>query len=279
MKTLKILLVLVFIYGLNLYAQNDDKKSLTLGFMPYLSSDVLIKKYTPLAKYLSKKLNKDVKIVVAKNYNQHLENTGKDKLDISFLGGSPYVVIGDKYGKKPLLVRYEFSHKPTFNSVIFVNENSKLKNLKDLKEKSIAFGSAKSTLSTQVPLYMLMQEGISLEDLSYFKHLRNHENVIYGVLYGDFDAGAVAIEVFNENKSKGIKALAYSKELSTHVFVTRANLDKKLQEKIKDAFLQLKDEKVLKSISPSLTAFVDVKDEDYDYHRVILKDVLPVLEK
>jgi phosphonate transport system substrate-binding protein len=256
----------------------NQKEKLTLGFMPYLSSKVLLEKYTPFANYLSQKLNKDIEIVIAKDYTQHLKNTGEDKIDISFLGGSPYVAISQKYGKKPLLARYEFNNKPTFNSVIFVKEDSKIKTLKELKGKSIAFGSPKSTLSSQVPLYMLIEAGIGLDDLSSYKYLRNHENVIYGVVYGDFSAGAASTEVFNEKKHEGIRALEFSKELSTHLFVTRSNIEKELFEKIKGALLELDDAKILQSISDNLTGFTQVQDSDYDYHRRILNKILPILE-
>ncbi|MDB2405540.1 phosphate/phosphite/phosphonate ABC transporter substrate-binding protein [Arcobacteraceae bacterium] len=266
-----------------LQADQIKQEKLTLGFMPYLSAEVLLKKYTPLANYLSKELDIKVEIVIAKNYTKHIEDTGKDKLDISFLGGSPYVVITNKYGKKPLLVRYEFNGKPTFGSVIFVSRNSPIKTLDDLKDKSFAFGNAKSTLSTQVPLYMLMNSGITLDSLSSYSHLKNHENVIYGVAYDDFNAGSVAQEVFNEKKYEGIRLLKSSPEVSTHVFVTRSNLSKELQVKIKNALLKLKTipskSFILKNISKSLTGFVEVKDSDYDYHRDMLKKVIPELNK
>ena len=282
MKLSKIILLSFVFLGL-LQASQIKTNKLTLGFMPYLSGKVLLKKYTPLANYLSQELDIKVEIVIAKNYTKHIEDTGNDKLDISFLGGSPYVVITDKYGKKPLLARYEFNGKPTFGSVIFVSQNSPIKRLADLKDKSFAFGNAKSTLSTQVPLYMLMNNGIKLDDLSHFKHLKNHENVIYGVAYDDFNAGSVAQEVFNEKKYEGIRLLEKSPEVSTHVFVTRSNMPKELQTKIKQALLKLKTTPsksfIFKNISKSLTGFVDVKDSDYNYHRDMLKAVLPELTK
>ena len=275
--------VIIFIVLVNtLLAQNFTKDKLTLGFMPYLSAEILLKKYTSLANYLTEELGREVEIVIAKNYTEHIQNTGNDKLDISFLGGSPYVVITDKYGKKPLLARYEFNGKPTFGSAIFVAKDSKIKNISQLQGKSFAFGNKKSTLSTQVPLYMLMSDGVTLDKFSRYSFLSNHENVIYGVALGDFTAGSVAKEVFEEKKHDGIKLLESSKDISTHVFVTRSNLDNSLQEKIKVALLKLKtspeNKKVLESISPTLTGFVEVKDSDYNYHREMLKVVLPALK-
>ena len=281
MKLYKVIFVCILFVS-SLFSKDAKEDKLTLGFMPYLSAEILMKKYTPLATYLSKELGINVEIVIAKNYTQHIEDTGNDKLDISFLGGSPYVVITKKYGKKPLLVRYEFNNKPTFGSVIFVAKDSKIKDIAELKGKSFAFGNKKSTLSTQVPLYMLMNKNVTLDELSRYAFLNNHENVIYGVALGDFVGGAVATEVFNENKTNSVKLLASSKDISTHVFVTRSNMNKHLQKKIKEVLLKLKDSKtnqdILKSISGTLTGFVDVKDSDYNYHREMLKVVLPALK-
>ncbi len=258
------------------------KKPLSLGFMPYLNAELLVEKYTPLASYLSQKLGRDVNIQVAPNYAEHIRATGEDQLDISFLGGSPYVVIGDQYGIKPLLARYEFDGKPTFRAVIFVYKDSPLNDLSELTGKTMAFGSPKSTLSTQVPLYMLMQSGVDLDKLKSYKHLRNHSNVVLGVEIGDFDAGAVAEEVFNEHKENAIRVLDYSPDLSTHVFVARSNMDAALKDQIAQALIGLKStpegQAVLGAIGPTLSGFVPVKDSDYDLHRTILKDVLPVLE-
>lgn len=263
-------------------AEGDQDRALTLGFMPYLNAELLIEKYAPLARYLSDRLDRPVNITVAKDYAEHLRLTGEDKLDISFLGGSPYVVIGDEYGMKPLLVRYEFDGAPQFRAVIFAAKDSPLESLVELSGKRIAFGSPKSTLSTQVPAYMLMQAGVQLKDLANYTHLRNHTNVILGVEFGDFDAGAVAEEVFKENKDKNIRVLAYSPQLSTHVFVTRTDMAPELHDQIARALLDLSTEPggqdVLHAIADNLTGFVPVQDSDYDLHRDMLRQVLPVLE-
>ena len=255
---------------------------LTLGFMPYLNAEHLIEKYTPLADYLSEALDRPVRISVARNYDEHIRLTGEDKLDVSFLGGSPYVVIGDTYGRKPLLARYAFDGQPTFRAVILVAADSPIERLADVSGKRMAFGNVNSTLSTQVPLFMLMRAGVRLADLADHKHLRNHENVVFGVEFGDFDAGAVAEEVFQENRDRHIRALAYSPAVSTHVFVARTTLDRDLREAISEALTGLSDHPsgttVLGTISARLTGFVPASDGDYDPHREILGTVLPVLE-
>jgi len=262
-------------------ASLTDDRPLTLGFMPYLNAELLIKKYTPLANYLTEIIGRKVQVTVAKNYTEHIRLAGQDQIDIAFLGGSTYVTIGDTYGKKPLLARYEFEGAPTFRSVIFVAKDSPYKSLTDLIGKRMAFGNANSTLSSQVPLYMLMQAGVDLNKLGAYQHLRNHSNVVLGVQFGDFDAGAVAEEVFRENADKNIRALAYSPNLSTHVFATRSTMNPDLQQKIATVLVGLKHDPqgpaVLKNIGDTLTGFVPVSDRDYDLHREILAQVLPIL--
>lgn len=266
------------------HAAEEAATPLSLGFMPYLNAAHLLEKYTPLAEYLSQELERPVRVTVAKNYAEHIRLTGEDRLDISFLGGNPYVVIGDDYGRKPLLVRYVFEGKPTFRAVIFVHRDSPFNTLVQLKGRRMAFGNVNSTLSTQVPLFMLMEAGVGLGDLARYEHLRNHENVVLGVEFGDFDAGAVAEEVFREHRSQDIKLLAASPELSTHVFVTRAGMPETLRDRIRRALLALHAEDpmqqvILHAISAKLSGFAPVFDSDYDLHRKILTKVLPVLRE
>ncbi len=277
MKKLLVIFLTLTTVMTAIYADSVSKKTLSLGFMPYISPSILLEKYTPLAKYLSQELNTKVEIKIAKNYTEHLENVKNDKYDIAFLGGSPYIYLADNFNKKRVLVRYEFNGLASFRSVIFVNQNSKIKDIKELEGKYIAFGNKKSTLSSQVPMYMLKNANVDIEQCD-FKFLNNHENVFLGVLFGEYQAGAIAEDIFLENKDRGIRAIAYSPRVSTHVFTASDKLSEKDAKSIKNALLSLKDKKVLTSVSKNLSAFVDVKDEDYDLLRDILTEVLPILE-
>jgi len=260
-----------------LYAQDKPPESLTLGLMPYLTASQLTQKYTPLADYLSKKLSIPVSLELSKSYDEYSQKVGENKIDIAFLGGSPYIKLVEKYGKRPLLARYEIHGKPTFHSIIFVAQTSELKNLKDLIGKQFAFGDANSTLSAQVPRYMLAEAGVSLDKLAGHEFLKNQDNVIYGVTLGDYAAGALAEEIFVEHQKKGIRALATSPPVSTHIFVANSLLPSALVEKIRQTLLDLKQDpqgkEVLEKIGKEVTDFVPVVDEDYDSLRNILKSI------
>lgn len=270
--------IALFLLTNSLYAEDKPQpKSLTLGFMPYLTASQLTQKYTPLADYLSAKLNVPVTLEIAKNYDEHIQKVGEDKIDIAFLGGSPYIKVVEKYGKKPLLVRYEIHGKPTFHGIIVVAQSSPLKSLKELNGKRFAFGDSNSTLSAQVPRYMLAQAGITLDKLAGYEFLKNHENVLYGVTLGDYAAGALAEEIFIEHQKQGIRALATSPPISTHVFVASNQLPSAWVDKIRQILLDLKQDPegkaVLAQIGKEMTGFVPVVDTDYDTLREVLKSI------
>jgi phosphonate transport system substrate-binding protein len=277
---------LVFFCFIQTTAAEEPTKasdSLTLGFLPYLTAGELLQKYTPLATYLGKAVGIPVTIKVSKDYVEHTQQAGEDKIDIAFLGGVPYVKIVEKYGKKRLLARYEMNGKPTFQGIIIVSKKSSLKNLSELTGKRMAFGDPNSTLSTLVPRYMLKKAGVTLDQLKGYEFLKNHQNVVFGVLFGEYAAGAVAQEIFDEYQIRGLRALALSPDISTHVFIASNTLSADLVEKLQKALYGLKEQpngkSILAAIGKDMTGFVPVKDSDYDLLRTILKETPPLPSK
>jgi len=255
-------------------------EKLTLSFMPYMVASELRKMYTPLAKYLTQQIGIPVEIHITNNYVEHKNLVGTDQVDIAFMGGMSYVTVIKEYGKKPLLARYEMNGKPTFHSVIFVPQDSPLTKLNNLKLNHLmgerfAFGDPNSTLSTIVPRYMLSKVGVNFNELGAYDFLKNHQSVIFGVLLGDYAAGAVAEEVFNKYKEEHkIRVLALSPPVSTHLFVTRKNLPQQLISQLQAALYNLDEhpngQTILSAIGKTMTGFVPVVDEDYDLLRTIV---------
>jgi phosphonate transport system substrate-binding protein len=249
-------------------------QTLRLSFMPYMVASELEKMYAPLADYLTQQIGIPVQIHITENYVEHNRLVGEDQVDIAFMGGMSYVTVTKEYGKKPLLARYEMNGKPTFHSVIFVSKDSSLTKLENLIGQRFAFGDPNSTLSTVVPRYMLRQAGVSLDKLAAYDFLKNHQNVIFGVLLGDYAAGAVAEEIFKEYEKLDIRVLELSPALSTHLFITRKDLPQKLITQLQTALYNLDEQPngkaILSAIGKTMTGFVPVADEDYDLLRNIL---------
>jgi len=256
-------------------AQAQTEKPLILAVHPYLPSKELIQRFTPLANYLGKEIGRSVEVRVGSDYDEHIAYVGKDQVDIAFMGPSIYVMVVAKYGKKPLLARLETDGNPSFRGYFIVRQDSPLKSLTDLKGKRMAFGDRDSTMSHLVPQYMLEKAGVPLDKLAEYQFLDSHHNVVLAVLSGDFDAGAVKDEVFDQYAKQGLRALAATPYYSDHVFVTRRTLAPGTIQALRSAMLKLKDtsggREILEAIKPHTTALVPAADADYDNLRQVLK--------
>ena len=254
----------------------DDKLKtdpLVLGVHPYLSPKKILKKFTPLIQHLSEKLGRVVSLQIGKDYAEHVAQFEQGKLDIAYFGPAGYVELTQDIKNIPLLARLEVNGKPTFRGAIITTNAAQLTSLADLKGKNFAFGSKHSTMSYLVPRYSLEKAGVYLPDLSSHAFLGNHDNVALSVLVGDFNAGGVKEAVFHKYKAKGLRLLAWTPEISEHVFVAKVDMNKDQIKAIQEILFALKQSPVLTHIKSTITGLTTVVDSDYDNLREIMQQV------
>lgn len=279
MKLLALRFLLLFSLGCgSLCLANPDAAPLpplVLAVHPYLPSNEIQQRFAPLAQYLGQVMGRPVVVKVGRDYEEHLAAIGANAVDFAFMGPSPYVLMEARYGKKPLLARIEVNGKPVLAGVIITSKASSLRSLKDLKGRRFAFGDQDSTMSAQVPQYMLQEAGVPLSALSAYEYLGSHKNVALGVLSGDYDAGAVKLEVYEELAPRGLRVLATMPMVSEHLFVARSDLGATQIEKLKKALLTLQTDpegkKIMTAINKGMTNMVAVSDQDYQSLRHIMR--------
>ena len=278
----RFLLMLPVVLGLfwfNAISAAEAPAPLIFGVHPYLPANELQTRFQPLTDYLGKTLGHDVEIRVGRDYEEHIRAVGTNTVDIAFVGPAQYIKLVNEYGTRPLLARLEVNGKPELFGAIIVRTDSPLHTLADLKGHRFAFGDPDSTMSHIVPEAMLAEAGVPLSALSEHKFLGAHRNVALGVLAGDFDAGAVKTEVYEEYAERGLRLLAKSPAVSEHLLVVRPDMPAENIEKLRQALLNLKDQpeggQIMTSITKGMTAFVPVVDTDYDSLRVIMRPLEP----
>ncbi len=258
-------------------AFSATSQPLVLAVHPYLPTTEIAARFSPLADYLARETGRPVKVRVGRNYAEHIDAIGTDSVDIAYMGPVPYVKLVAHYGKKPLLARQEVNGQRYLRGVIVVRQDSRVRTLADLKGKRFAFGDPDSTMSHVLPLYMLQKAGVAERALAHHEFLGAHKNVALAVLVGDYDAGAVKEEVFQEFSSKGLRMLATLPLVADHVFVANAKLSPNLVARLRRAMLRLKDtpegKSIMNSIHPHMSALAPALDSDYDNLRVILGKV------
>lgn len=269
-------LIVVFIFATAASAADSAvQKPLILAIHPYLPREEIVSRFTPIANYIAAAIGRPVEVRVGRNYAEHIDAVGTGIVDIAYMGPAPYVDLVAKYGNKPLLARQEVNGQSFLIGKIFVRQDSTIKSLKDLKSKRFAFGSSNSTMGHIVPQHMLENAGVTLDSLASHKFIVGHKNVALAVLAGDYDAGAVKDEVFQEFAPKGLRALAQSSSVADHLFVASARLPDALIESLRRSLLNLNDspngKEIMTAIHPHMTRLAPPKDSDYDSLRIIMR--------
>lgn len=251
--------------------------ALILAVHPYLPLAEIERRFDPLAAYLAQKIGRPVRVRIGTNYKDHVDHIGQNKVDIAFMGPAPYVKLVDAYGLKPILARIFVNDKPYFQGKIVVRTDSDLHKLAYLKNRSFAFGDPDSTMSHFVPRYMLLEAGVSVKDLARFDFLGSHHNVAMAVLSGDYDAGAMKEEVFDEFAAQGLRVLVSTPRIFEHLFVARSDLAPEIVQALREALYSLKDsaegQKIMQGIQKDITAMAPADDHDYDNLRHILETI------
>jgi phosphonate transport system substrate-binding protein len=254
-----------------------EETAVRFAVHPFLPPSELMDRFTPLMDYLSGEINRPIEIVVSKDYADHIHVLGNDEADFAYIGPAGYVKLSARYGVKPLLGRIMTYGNPAFHGVIIVRKDSDIVMMNDLAGKRFAFGDPNSTMSHLVPRYIMWENGITLDSLRNHVFLMNHNNVALGVLSGDFDAGAVKNEIFDEYERRGLRALMYTPAISEHLFVAGNKSDPYLIKKLGSVLLRLSESdqglKALSKVKHSIDGIAPVQDSDYDNLRVILSEL------
>jgi len=259
------------------FAHASDPKKLKVALLPDESPDVLIEKNMPLKKYLEKELGLEVELIVTTDYSVMIETMRRGKIDVGYFGPVSYVFLKSRHGAvAPVAAKKDKAGATTYHSLIIANANKNIKTLADIKGKKVAFGDPVSTSSSIIPKLMLARDG-KLDINKDFEsvHLGTHDAVALAVMKGHADAGGMGQHIYDSLAGKGlidakiVTVIKVSEAIPQYPFVIRTDIDKGLQERIRRAFLNLKDPEVLKPLQAE--GFGSISDKDYDVIRDAIK--------
>jgi phosphonate transport system substrate-binding protein len=195
--------------------------------------------------------------------------------DAALLSVVSYLEARSQLGVAPLVRPLNQEGEAVSYSTFVVKETSPLRDLGDLKGRSLALGSAHSTLSNLIPRYELIRAGLQPEDLGTIEHLDNDEAVATAVAEGRFDAGAVEDLVAHRFEEKGLKIIHVSDPVPSSPIVVRNNLPQAVADALRDALLELDSEgaKERQEWAEDIRfGFAPTTDADYDPVRSIVRN-------
>ncbi len=156
--------------------------------------------YRPLAQYLSRKLNREVRLNTVDSWEGLAKSLATGETDLALMGPWGYVLANNEAGAQ-VVATILYDGKPEYFAITITNPRSGIHSLADLKGRSFAFGDKGSTSGYLIPLHHLMKQGIDPE--KYFGKVlyTRHQAIEISVTRGELDAGAD----YNRNRNAMIE--------------------------------------------------------------------------
>lgn len=253
--------------------------SIRLNFGVYSSNkpSAMVKIFKPTLKELetrmSSKLNRnvDIRMQIAKDYDQGISHLTTGKVDFSRFGPASYLEAKRMNQDIKIAAMESKNSSKVFYGIIAVHNDSDIKSVGQLKNRSFAFGDEGSTIGRFLSQRYLQEHDILAEDLKSYEYLGRHDKVGTAVGAGDYDAGALNESTFKKLVEAGepIRELVRFPNV-TKPWIARSGLDEEVFAALKESLLELKNKNALKGLKTD--GFWEGTDADYAQIRAAMEN-------
>lgn len=174
------------------------------GVEPYEAPEKLTPAYKVLAKALEKGLGCPVELTIVSDYTAEVLAMKNGKLDVAQFGPLGYVFASKKANAEPVASFGDAAGKlSTYKAGIWVPMDSAVKELADLKGKSLALSEPGSTSGDALPRYALEKIGIKQADLD-VEYAGGHPEALLALTKGKVDAAEINTQQLATAKAEGV---------------------------------------------------------------------------
>ncbi len=238
MKRVSFLACLILLF-MQMSAAAADKPLIRFGVIPRYNPLVMYKRYQPIMDYLTAETPYRFELKISRDYPEAVRFLREGTTQVSSLGDVTFAEASTQYNAVPILKPRNRDGVPYYRSAIIVRNDSPLKSIRELRGRTMAFGSPHSTSGNLIPRYLLWDNGIGLRDLKSFSNLQHHDAVAKAILKGQFDAGAVKDVVAEKYKAHGLRILAWSAPIPAVPLVVRKDAPPAVVKALTTALLKL----------------------------------------
>lgn len=264
----------------------DNKKTYKIGYMICNSEQETLQRFKPFTAYLSKKLGVQFEAVAldTSDFTKHV-----DELDFTHTNSLLYVIMNRNNGVGILAAEKSGSLGARVKGLIIASQKSGMKSVRELKGKTMIFGPALGPTSYMAQLDILLKNGVDPEnDLAFYSIPAGsfkHEKVIYGVLFGKYDAGAAPLLDYERMIADGridpadFTILAEGEPVPYCNFAVTQKVPEDFAKRFKEVLLNIKKDdtvelngEVIKVLERAhIDGYEDVTDSDFDVIRDMAK--------
>ncbi len=264
-----LLVMIMALIALELFA-SEVSAPIRFGSVAMDTPAVMHQRLKPLTNYLSEVLDRQVVLKLAPDMKSAIADVINGNVDLAYLTPVAYIRSREA-GHTRLLVKTVTKNRASFQLMIVVRDDSQIREVQDLNQKTFAFGDRAAVLQRAV----VVGAGLRLEQLNAYDFLGHYDNIVRGVLHKDFDAGILKDTMAYKWQDRGIRIVHTSVHLPPYNLTASANVGDALFQHLQAAFLKLDVDvpyhrTVIKALDKKYNGFVKTNDKEYDVIRTLI---------
>jgi len=220
----------------------QDPGTLVFTYTPVEDPAVYKDLFTDFQEYLSKATGKKVVYYSVQSNAAEVEAMRSGRLHIAGFSTGPTCFAVNLAGYVPTSVKGYEDKFQGYNLIVIVKKDSPYQKLEDLKGKKLAHTSASSNSGNLAPRALFPKLGLVPDKDYTVVYSGKHDQSVMGVAHGDYDAAAVASDVYDRMVRAGrvekdsLRVIYRSAMFPTSSFGYWSQLCPELAKKIVDAF-------------------------------------------
>ena len=248
-------------------------KELYFGSVAMSPPAVMHRRLLPLTKYLEAALQRPVNLKLAFDMPTAMKDVADGAVHLVYFTPAGYITTKNS-GDVRLIAKTMTKEGGSFQLMVVAKQDSPMHSIQDLAGKRFAFGDKAAVLQRAV----VIGAGMPLERLGSYVFIGDINNIVSGVINGDFDAGILKDTTARKWEGKGLKFLYISSALPPFNIGASRTMDASLLAQVRDALLKLdirnpEHAKILQAMDDQYIGFAPVKDQEYDAMRKLISSL------
>ncbi|MFP5223169.1 MAG: phosphate/phosphite/phosphonate ABC transporter substrate-binding protein [Acidobacteriota bacterium] len=254
----------------------QDPGTLVFTYTPVEDPAVYKDLFGDFQEYLSKATGKKVVYYSVQSNAAEVEAMRSGRLHIAGFSTGPTCFAVNLAGYVPTSVKGYEDKFQGYNLIVIVKKDSPYQKLEDLKGKKLAHTSASSNSGNLAPRALFPKLGLVPDKDYTVVYSGKHDQSVMGVAHGDYDAAAVASDVYDRMVRAGrvekdsLRVIYRSAMFPTSSFGYWSQLCPELAKKIVDAFNSYRFNDAMKKAFDGADRFYPVT---YDKDWAIIREI------
>ncbi|OZI44009.1 phosphate/phosphite/phosphonate ABC transporter substrate-binding protein [Bordetella genomosp. 4] len=223
-------------------SKQKTPSTLVFTYTPVEDPAVYANIFKPFTDYLAECTGKRVVFYQVQSNAAEIEAMRSGRLHVGGFSTGPTAFAVNIAGAVPFAVKGYADGFQGYNLIVIVKKDSPYQKLSDLKGKKLAHTSPSSNSGHMAPVALFPKEGLTPDKDYKVIFSGKHDQSVMGVNSGDYDAAAVASDVFHRMAQRGqvkeedFRIIYTSEKFPTSSFSYAHDLEPKFRDKMLKCF-------------------------------------------